>query len=93
MLLTGDLQPREGETVHDQIEESGAPGAAARALRRAGSSTTRPWHLDREFSHLFRGTVDADEANELLAAEGHGHLRLVDNGAIAPRRGHRTPST
>ena len=30
------------------------------------------------------GSVDADEANELLAAEGHAGLRLVDNGEIAP---------
>jgi hydroxymethylpyrimidine pyrophosphatase-like HAD family hydrolase len=27
--------------------------------------------------------VDPREANELLAAEGHGELRLVDNGAAA----------
>jgi phosphoglycolate phosphatase len=35
-------------------------------------------------SHVFRGSVDAGEANELLAAEGHSGLRLVDNGEIAP---------
>ena len=28
--------------------------------------------------------MDVDEANELLAAEGHAGLRLVDNGEIAP---------
>jgi hydroxymethylpyrimidine pyrophosphatase-like HAD family hydrolase len=38
--------------------------------------------VDREVSHLFRGLIDADEANRLLAAEGHGELRLVDNGEI-----------
>jgi hypothetical protein len=36
-------------------------------------------------THLLRGLVDAGEANELLAAEGHGELRLVDNGAISPK--------
>ena len=24
-LLTGDLEPRDGKSIHDQIEESGAP--------------------------------------------------------------------
>jgi hydroxymethylpyrimidine pyrophosphatase-like HAD family hydrolase len=33
---------------------------------------------------VFRGAVDAREANELLAAERHRDLRLVDNGEIAP---------
>jgi hydroxymethylpyrimidine pyrophosphatase-like HAD family hydrolase len=32
-----------------------------------------------------RGTIDAREANELLEENGLGHLRLVDNGAVAPR--------
>ncbi len=34
-FLTGDLQPPEDRTIHAQIEAAGAPGAAARALRRA----------------------------------------------------------
>ena len=50
-----------------------------------------PCHLDREVSHLFRGSVDADEANALLAAEGHAGLRLVDNGEIAPGHAHLPP--
>ena len=41
-----------------------------------------PWHRGREVSHLFRGLVDAFEANALLAEHGHGGLRLVDNGAM-----------
>jgi hydroxymethylpyrimidine pyrophosphatase-like HAD family hydrolase len=40
--------------------------------------------VNREVSHVFRGRVDADEATELLRAEGHGELRLVDNGEIEP---------
>ncbi len=82
-LLTGDLQPREGRNVHDLIEESGAPGLLLDTY--AGRLEPHsPWHLDREISHLMRGLVDAAEANELLASHGHGGLRLVDNGAIAP---------
>ena len=80
-LLTGTLQPREGVSVHDLIEESGAPALLLRAY--AGRLEHHsPWHLDRQVSHLFRGRVAVHEANELLAGEGLGHLRLVDNGAI-----------
>ena len=44
-----------------------------------------PWHVAREVSHLFRGLVDAFEADRLLAEHGHGNLRLVDNGAVSRR--------
>jgi hydroxymethylpyrimidine pyrophosphatase-like HAD family hydrolase len=82
-FLTGNLQPSEGSTVHDQIAASGAP--ALLLERYAGSLEHHsPWHLDREVSHLFRGRVDAREVNRTLAEEGHGDLRLVDNGEIAP---------
>ena len=80
-FLTGDLQPREDRTIHAQIEETGAP--ALLLERYAGRLEPHsPWHANREVSHLFRGLVDAGEANELLGAEGHSGLRLVDNGEI-----------
>ena len=80
-FLTGDLQPREGLTIHAQIEQAGAP--ALLLERYAGRLEPHsPWHVDREVSHLFRGHVDVAEANELLASESHGTLRLVDNGEI-----------
>jgi hydroxymethylpyrimidine pyrophosphatase-like HAD family hydrolase len=41
--------------------------------------------VDREVSHLFRGLVDAEEVDALLAASGHGGLRLVDNGTVTRR--------
>ena len=44
-----------------------------------------PWHEDREISHLFRGQIDAAEADELLRERGLGHLRLVDNGVLRQR--------
>jgi hydroxymethylpyrimidine pyrophosphatase-like HAD family hydrolase len=80
-FLTGELQPADGITVHALIEQTGAP--ALLLERYVGRLEHHaPWHLDRDVSHLFRGLVDAGEANELLAAEGHGALLLVDNGAI-----------
>jgi hypothetical protein len=80
-FLTGDLQPRDGETIHAQIDRSGAP--ALLLDRYAGRLEPHsPWHVDREVSHLFRGSIEARDANRLLDAEGLGTLRLVDNGEI-----------
>jgi hydroxymethylpyrimidine pyrophosphatase-like HAD family hydrolase len=82
-FLTGDFEPRDGETVHAQIAASGAPDL--RLQHYAGRLEPHaPFHLDREVSHLFRGSVDPDEANELLAGEGHAGVHLVDNGEIGP---------
>lgn len=82
-FLTGDLQPRDGVTIHEQIAEGGAPELLLE--RYAGRLEPHdPWHVDREVTHLFRGRVDAGEANRLLAEEGHSELRLVDNGEIGP---------
>jgi hydroxymethylpyrimidine pyrophosphatase-like HAD family hydrolase len=84
-LLTDGLVPRDGRTIHDLIADSGAPALLLEAF--AGRLEPHaPWHLDREISHLMRGVVDEEEANRLLDAHGHGGLRLVDNGAIAPRQ-------
>jgi phosphoglycolate phosphatase len=82
-FLTGDFQPREGESVHDQIAATGAPELLLSRYE-GRLEYHAPFHLGREVSHVFRGAVDAREANELLAAEGHRELRLVDNGEIAP---------
>jgi hydroxymethylpyrimidine pyrophosphatase-like HAD family hydrolase len=83
-FLTGDLQPREGQTIHAQIEATGAP--ALLLERYAGRLEPHsPWHVNREVSHLFRGVIDVGEANDLLGAEGHAALRLVDNGEIEDR--------
>jgi phosphoglycolate phosphatase len=83
-MLTGDLQPQNGKTIHDQIEESGAPRLLLESY--AGRLEYHdPWHLNRDISHLMRGLVDAFEADALLEQHGHGQLRLVDNGAIVPR--------
>jgi hydroxymethylpyrimidine pyrophosphatase-like HAD family hydrolase len=79
--LTGDLVPRDGKSIFDQIEESGAP--ALLLERYAGRLEYHdPWHRNRDVSHLFRGDVDALEADAVLEDAGLGHLRLVDNGGI-----------
>jgi hydroxymethylpyrimidine pyrophosphatase-like HAD family hydrolase len=79
--LTGDLQPNERGSIFEQVDASGAP--ALLLDRFAGRlEYHEPWHRGREVSHLFRGLVDAFEADRLLVEHGFGHLRLVDNGAM-----------
>ena len=82
-FLTGELAPRDGESVHDQIAATGAPELLLHTYR-GRLEHHSPFHLGREVSHVFRGSVDAGEANERLRAEGHAALRLVDNGEIGP---------
>src|SRR4051794_17666688 len=78
LFLTGELQPREDATVHDQIERSGAPRLLLDTYPGRIEIHT-PWHTDRLFSHLFRGNVDLEEVHALFEREGQGDLRLVDN--------------
>ncbi len=80
-LLTGDLVPDEAGTVYDKIEARSIPALLFERFE-GRLEYHAPWHEGRVLSHLFRGKVEVDAANELLAAEGHGDLRLLDNGAI-----------
>ncbi|MBA2636942.1 MAG: HAD family phosphatase [Solirubrobacterales bacterium] len=83
--LTGDVVPDERGTIFEQIALTGAPDLLLE--RYTGYLEHHdPWHLHRDVSHLFRGVIDAFEADALLAEHGHGALRLVDNGVIAARR-------
>jgi hydroxymethylpyrimidine pyrophosphatase-like HAD family hydrolase len=80
-LLTGGLVPGEHGTVYEQIEERGVPRLLFE--RFAGRLEYHsPWHTGRVLSHLFRGKVDVEEANRVLAERGIDDLRLLDNGAI-----------
>jgi hydroxymethylpyrimidine pyrophosphatase-like HAD family hydrolase len=81
--LTGDLMPGE-LTIAEQIERSGAPALLLEHYV-GRLEYHEPWHVQREVSHLFRGLVDAGEADALLAERGHGDLRLVDNGVVNRR--------
>jgi hydroxymethylpyrimidine pyrophosphatase-like HAD family hydrolase len=83
--LTGGVVPSaEAGSIYDQIEASGAP--ALLLERYAGQLEYHtPWSVGREVSHLFRGSVDLTEANEVLAAAGLEWLRLVDNGVVRAR--------
>ncbi len=81
-LMTGEMGPDESGTIYEQIEERGIPELLFERFE-GRLEYHSPWHTGRILSHLFRGKVDVAEANELLGAEGHDDLRLLDNGAIA----------
>jgi phosphoglycolate phosphatase len=81
--LTGGLLPGE-LTIAEQIERSGAPALLLEHYS-GRLEYHEPWHTQREVSHLFRGLVDAQEADLLLAEHGHGDLRLLDNGVVSRR--------
>ena len=81
--LTGDLVPRDGRTIFEQIAAGGAPDLLLEHF--AGNLEYHdPWHLGREVSHLFRGRIDALEADALLLEHGYANLRVVDNGMMHP---------
>jgi hydroxymethylpyrimidine pyrophosphatase-like HAD family hydrolase len=79
-LLCGPYEPEGGRTPHQRIEDSGAPALLLDAYGDRLVHHT-PWDVDRYVTHLYRGRVDPAEADALLEREGHGDLRLVDNGA------------
>jgi hydroxymethylpyrimidine pyrophosphatase-like HAD family hydrolase len=81
--LTGALLPGE-LSIAEQISRSGAPALLLEHYS-GRLEYHEPWHLEREVSHLFRGLVDAVEADSLLAERGHENLRLVDNGVVNRR--------
>jgi phosphoglycolate phosphatase len=81
--LTGELLPG-ALTIAEQIERSGAPALLLEHYS-GRLEYHEPWHVEREVSHLFRGLVDAFEADRLLAERGHEDLRLVDNGVVSRR--------
>jgi hypothetical protein len=92
--LCGEFQPRDGRTPWQLVEDSGAPALLLDAYAGALEAHS-PWHLGREVTHVLRGMVDVAEANALLADNGHGGVRLLDNGTIDAQRRcyHLAPAT
>jgi len=80
-LMLGDFELEPDQTPVQQMSERGVPELLLESFS-GRFEYHEPWHLDREMSHLFRGDIDTAEANALLEENGHGDLRLLDNGAI-----------
>jgi hydroxymethylpyrimidine pyrophosphatase-like HAD family hydrolase len=90
-LFTGEMDADADVTIAEQIYNAGVPELLFKAFP-GRIEYHSPWHHGRVYSHLFRGLVEVDDANALLAEEGHGHLRLLDNGAISRVAGAGTPA-
>jgi len=86
--LFTDPFPTDGDSsVHDQIEASGAVALLFESYP-GRVEYHSPWHHQRQFTHLLRGSLDLDETHALLAEHGHSGVRLIDNG-ITERRSDR----
>lgn len=83
-LLTGDWVPDDDGTPAEKILADGVPELLFEHFP-GRLEWHRPWHRERQLSHLFRGKVDVAEANALLAERGHDDMRFLDNGAIGRR--------
>jgi phosphoglycolate phosphatase len=90
-LFTGEMDADSEITIAEQIYNEGVPELLFTAFP-GRIEYHSPWHHGRVYSHLFRGLVEVDDANVVLAEEGHGHLRLLDNGAISRVVGEGRPA-
>ena len=89
--LVGDTESHPGKTLAETMVDDGIPDELFDHFP-GRLEWHSPWHHQREFSLLFRGKVDLDEANRFLAERGHLGIRLIDNGAIfAPMEGIEGP--
>ena len=79
--LVGEMTPVDGLTLYESVRERQVPELLFEAFP-GKLEYHSPWHTEREFSQLFRGKVDVDEANQVLERNGHEDLKLIDNGAI-----------
>jgi hydroxymethylpyrimidine pyrophosphatase-like HAD family hydrolase len=80
-VLTGEVGLDGEGTLADRMVAAGIPEMLFERFP-GRLEWHRPWHAERVHSHLFRGLIDIDEGNELLAERGYEALRLLDNGAI-----------
>ncbi len=79
----------DGIGVFDEVAATGGPELLFARFGRA-LAYHEPWCHDHEYSHLLRGNIDTAAADELLARNGLGELKVVDNGIIEDR-GYNMP--
>ena len=80
-LLTGAWEPDEDGTPAERIIAAGVPDQLFERFE-GRLEWHAPWHTGRQLSLLMRGKIDVEEANRLIAENGHDDLRFLDNGAI-----------
>jgi phosphoglycolate phosphatase len=90
--LVGDIEPDPGKSLAETWVDRGIADELFRHFEGRLEWHT-PWHRQRHLSLLFRGKIDTEEANRLLAERGHRGVRVIDNGAIfAPMKGIEGPA-
>lgn len=70
-----------GQSTYEAISASGAVDLLLK-MYRGHLEYHEPWSRGRDCTHLFRGAIDAQEANRALTANHFSHLRMLDNGAV-----------
>jgi hydroxymethylpyrimidine pyrophosphatase-like HAD family hydrolase len=80
-VLVGDAEADPDKTLAETMVDRGIPDLLFGYFE-GRLEWHYPWHRQRELSLLFRGKIDVDEANRVIADAGHQGLRLIDNGAI-----------
>jgi hydroxymethylpyrimidine pyrophosphatase-like HAD family hydrolase len=91
-VLAGEVETDPGKSLAETMVDRGIPDQLFEHFD-GRLEWHSPWHRQRELSLLFRGKVDVEEGNRLLAERGHGGIRLIDNGAIfAPMEGIEGPA-
>jgi phosphoglycolate phosphatase len=91
-VLVGEAKPAEGKSLAETMVDDGIADLLFESFP-GRLEWHRPWHKQRELSLLFRGKIDVAEANRVLEENGHGSLRLIDNGAIfRPMEGVEGPA-
>ncbi len=80
MLNVGDF-PVGPDTIWQTIKESGAPDLLLKKYK-GRLEYHYPWSENRECTHVFRGSIDVEEANLLLEDTNFGRLKVLDNGRV-----------
>jgi hydroxymethylpyrimidine pyrophosphatase-like HAD family hydrolase len=80
-ILVGEAEVDEGKTLAETMVDRGVPELLFEHFD-GRLEWHRPWHRQRELSLLFRGKIEIEEGNRVIAEAGHTGLRLIDNGAI-----------
>jgi phosphoglycolate phosphatase len=76
----GDCPQGLAANPHDALDKAGALALLLDAFE-GDLRPYEPWHRGREGGHLLHGEIDVARANTMLAEEGLGWAKVIDNGA------------